>query len=404
VERAKVKKLRRIAICILPLLILCVGWAGGGAKHAQSKAAAAPQTTSAHFAYGGNAAEIPADFIDHLVFIPVRVNQGEPSLFELDTTARTSSIDPERAAELGLGRVTTPELNLSGVNVSFSDFAEARKPDFAARFGRTYRGTLGNDFLTSVVADIDYQRETMRLYDPAVYKYAGHGKAVGLTFVDGMPVVKAKVKVEGRSVEADFAVNTALAAPVLIYDKYAQAHRLSLRKSISAASLPLAGAQDDAIGRLERFEIGPYRVQASLVVFAKRNPPANHDARLAGEIGAEMLRRFEVVFDYERGVIYLNPNGEFNSEDFEDMSGLTITAGGPNLKKFVITEVRPNTPGSDAGLRKGDVIEGINGDAAADLSLMELRKLFHQLGSPYDLVVTRNGKTFHAALQMRRLL
>jgi hypothetical protein len=404
VERAKVTTLRRIAICILPLLILCLGWAGGRAARVQSKAAAAPRTTSAHFAYGGNAAEIPADFIDHLVFVPVRVNQNEPSLFELDTTARTSSIDPERAAELGLGRVTTPVLNLSGVDVSFSDFAEAPKPDFAARFGRTYQGTLGNDFLASVVADIDYERETMRIYDPAVYKYAGHGKAIRVTFVDGMPVVKAKVNVEGRSVEADFAVNTALEAPVLIYDKYAQAHKLSLRKSISAASLALAGAEDDAIGRLERIEIGPYRVQASLVVFAKQNPPASHHTRLAGEIGAEMLRRFGVVFDYARGVIYLDPNGEFNSEDFEDMSGLTITAGGPNLKRFVITEVRPNTPGSDAGLHKGDVIEGINGEAAADLSLMELRRLFHQLGSPYDLVITRDGKSFHAALQMRRLL
>lgn len=389
---------------ILPLLIVCLGPSEGRAKHAQSKAAIAPRTTSAHFAYGGNAAEIPADFIDHLVFIPVRVNQGEPSLFELDTTARTSSIDPQRATELRLGRVTTPVLNLSGVNVSFSDFAEAPKPDFAARFGRAYQGTLGNDFLTSVVADIDYGRETMRLYDPAVYKHAGHGKAIRVRFVDGMPVVKAKVKVEGRSVEGDFAVNTALDAPVLIYDPYAQAHRLSLRKSISAASLPLAGAQDDAIGRLERFEIGPYKVQDGLVVFAKQDPPTSHDARLAGEIGAEMLRRFDVVLDYEGGVMYLHPNGEFNSEDFEDMSGLTITAGGPNLKKFVITEVRPNTPGADAGLRKGDVIEGVGGDAAADLSLMELRNLFHQLGSPYDLVITRNGKTFHVSLQLRRLL
>lgn len=396
--------MRRIAICILPLLILCLGWAGGPGAPAQSKAAVAPQTTSAHFAYGGNAAEIPADFISHLVFVPVRVNQGEPSLFELDTTARTSSIDPKRAAELGLGRVTTPVLSLSGVNVSFSDFAETPKPDFAARFGRRYQGTLGNDFLASVVADIDYERETMRLYDPAVYKYAGHGKAIRVRFVDGIPVVKAKANVEGRSIEADFAVNTALDAPVLIYDTYAQARELSLRKSISAASLPVAGAKDDAIGRLRRFEIGRYSVQGSLVVFAKQDPSIRHDARLAGEIGAEMLRRFGVVFDYAHSVIYLDPNDNFNSEDFEDMSGLTITAGGPNLKTFVITEVRPNTPGSDAGLHKGDVIEGINGDAAADLSLMELRKLFHQLGPPYDLVITRNGKTFHATLQMRRLL
>jgi len=372
---------------------------------AQSRSSVEPPAScTAKFAFGGNAAEIPADFIDHLVFVPARVNQGEPSLFELNTTAPTSSIDPERAAALGLGRVTTPVLNLSGVDLSYSEFAETPMPDFAARYGREYRGTLGNDFMASVVADIDYARETMRLYDPAVYKYSEHGKAVRVTFVDGIPIVKAKVKVGGRSIDANFVVNTALDAPVLIYDKYAEAHQLSPPKSISGASMPLEGADNDTIGRLDRFQIGPYQVQASLVVFSKRNPPVSDDSKLAGEIGAEMLRRFSVVFDYSRGDIYFQPNSEFNSEDFEDMSGLTITAGGPNLRRFQITDVRPNTPGADAGLRKGDVIEGVNGDAAADMSLTDLRRLFHQLGPPYDLVITRNGKSFHAAIQMHRLL
>jgi len=397
--------LKRIGIHILPLLVLCCGWAAVRSALAQSHSPEPPPATcTAKFAYGGNAAEIPADFIDHLVFVPARVDQGEPSLFQLNTAAPTSSIDPGRARALGLGRVTTPVLNLSGVDIAFSQFAESSRPDFAARYGREYRGTLGNDFLASVVADIDYARETMRLYDPSVYKYSGRGKALRVTFVDGVPVVKSKMKVGGRSIDADFVVNTALDAPVLIYDKYAQAHQLSLPKSISAASMPIEGAENDAIGRLDRFQIGPYQVQASLVVFSKDAPPVSHDSKLAGEIGAQMLRRFGVVFDYSRREIYLAPNSEFNTDDFEDMSGLTVIAGGPNLKRFEITEVRPNTPGADAGLRKGDIIEGVNGDAAADMSLMDLRKLFHQLGPPYDLVITRNAKSFHAALQMHRLL
>jgi PDZ domain len=395
---------KRSAIFILPL-VLCACWAGHRAALAQSAAAAAqPPVAVSRFQNGGNAAEIPADFIDHLVFIPVRVNQGAPSLFELNTAARETSIDPGRSAELGLGRLASPVLNLSGLDVSLADLAETPDTDFAERFGRTYRGTLGNDFLGSVVADIDYARETVQLYDPTVYKYRGHGKGLRVTFVDGIPVVKAKANVEGRAIEADFVVNTALDAPVLIFDKYAEAHRLSPRKSISAASMPIEGAVDDALGRLERFQIGPYTVEAGLVVFSRQNPPKARDPKLAGEIGAAMLRRFGIVFDYARQEIFFDPNSEFNSEDFEDMSGLTIAASGPNLKKFEITGVRPNTPGADAGLRKGDIIEGIDGDAAADLSLADIRKLFHQLGPPYELVITRNGKTFDTNLQMHRLL
>lgn len=395
--------LKQIAI-VLPL-VLCLGWLSYRSAIAQTPAKAAPQSTpTAKFENGGNAAEIAAAFVDHLVFVPVRVNQGEPSLFELDTSARDSSIDPSRATALGLSAVKSPVLNLSGLDVSFSDLAEKPEPDFAARLGRPYQGTLGNDFLDAVVAEIDYARETMQIYDPAVYKYTGHGKGLRVTFVDGLPVVKAKAVIEGRGIDGDFLVNTALDAPVMIFGKYADAHRVSLRKSISAASTPIEGAEHATLGRLGRFQIGPYTVEAALVLFSGENPPVAHDAKLAGEIGAEMLRRFGVVFDYPRQQIFFVPNSEFNSEDFEDMSGLTITASGPNLKKFEITDVRQFTPAADAGLRKGDIIEGINGDAAADLSLVEIRSLFRQLGPPLEFVITRNGKTFKTSLQMHRLL
>lgn len=399
--------MKRIAILLLLTLTFCVYRLGPRPALAQKRATAAdesPAAAVAHFKNGGNAAEIPAAFIDHLVFIPVRVNQSEPSLLELDTAARSSSIDPGRAAELGLGKLATPVLNLSGLDVSFSEFVETPKPDFATRMGRPYQGTLGNDFLASVVAEINYARETMQLYDPAVYKYKGRGKGFSVTFVDGMPVLKAKAIVEGRSVKADFIVNTALDAPVLIYHQYAEAHRLSLRRSISAASLPIQGAENDTIGRLSRFQLGPFQVEEGLVVFSRRAPPMSRGAQLAGEIGVEMLRRFRVIFDYPHKQIYFAPNSEFQSQDFEDMSGLTITAGGPNLKKFEITRVRPNTPGADAGLRKGDIIEGVDGDAAADLSLTDLRSLFHQVGHACELVITRNGKTLNVTMTMHRLL
>lgn len=394
---------KRIAI-IFPLMV-CLCWAGHRSANAQTPSRSAQSSTpTVKFAYGGDAAEIAAAFIDHLVFVPVRVNQGEPSLFELDTSARESSIDPVRAKDLGLGAVKSPVLNLSGLDLSFSSLAETPRAEFAARFGRPYQGTLANDFLNAVVADIDYARETMQLYDPGVFKHKGRAKGVRVSFVDGLPVVKAKAVIDGRGIDGTFLVNTALDAPVLIFQKYADSHRLSLHKPISAASMPIAGAAQATLGRLQKFQIGAYTVQASLVVFSRENPPIARDAKLAGEIGADMLRRFGVVFDYPRQLIFFDPNSEFNSEDFEDMSGLTITAGGPNLKKFEITEVRPNTPGADAGLRKGDIIEGINGDAAADLSLADIRRLFRQLGPPLEAVITRNGKTVKASLQMHRLL
>jgi len=79
------------------------GFAARRAPQASVNASFAPQSASpVHFTAGGNAAEIPAKFVGNLVFLPVRVNDGKPSLFELDSTAQASSIDSGRAAEVSL--------------------------------------------------------------------------------------------------------------------------------------------------------------------------------------------------------------------------------------------------------------------------------------------------------------
>ena len=137
----------------------------------------------ARFAFGGNAAEIPAEFLDSLIFLPVDINKTQPSLFELDSTSAASSINPARATELGLVNFQDPVLNLPGVGMPFTNFAAIDKPNFSAETGQPYLGTLGGDFLSRVIVEIDYARQTVRLYDPGVYKYLGMGTAFPLKFV-----------------------------------------------------------------------------------------------------------------------------------------------------------------------------------------------------------------------------
>jgi len=47
-----------------------------------------------------------------------------------------------------------------------------------------------------------------------------------------------------------------------------------------------------------------------------------------GSIGAEIFRRFKVVFDYERGTMYLKKNGNFKSHFKYNKSGIEIEQNG----------------------------------------------------------------------------
>jgi C-terminal processing protease CtpA/Prc len=117
-----------------------------------------------------------------------------------------------------------------------------------------------------------------------------------------------------------------------------------------------------------------------------------------------MLRRFTVTFDYPHQQIILAPDRDLRTDDLEDMSGITIIASGPALKTFEVTQVHPGTPGSDAKIRKGDIIEGIDDEAAADLSLADIRELFREPGHKHKLLLQRNGQTLTVTIQTRQLL
>jgi PDZ domain len=369
----------------------------GGARQAPA--------ASARFRGGGNAAEIPARFLGGLVFLPAAVNQSQPSLFLLDSTAPASTIDPDRRAELGISNLQPAVLNLSGVDLTLASLGELAKKDFAARVGRAYEGTLGNDFLACVVLEINYARQTVRLYDPASYQYAGRSKGMHVSFIDGLPALQAKMSVSGnKTVEGDFVIDTALDASLLISQAFARSHKLHPRKPIPGSFSVGEGADRAELARVSGFDLGLFSIPQSIGVFPQSDTLADRDRRLAGEIGAKMLARFIVTFDYPHQQIFLDASTNFRADEVEDMSGLVIQASRPGLKRFEVTEVWPHTPGADAGIRPGDIIEGINDEAAADMSLAEIRALFRQPAGRYKILIGRGTETVTVNVRMRHLL
>ena len=401
------RRVNALFVFIIFGLWVCLASPSHFALSAQANGTPTQLAPRVQFAFGGNAAEIPAEFDGNMIFLPVRVNQSRPSLFLLDSTADASSIDPDRAKELGVVPNQAAILNLNGVDIQLPSLPASAKPDFGLETGREYEGTLGSDFFKSVVVEIDYARRTVRLYDPAVYKYSGQGTAIHLSFAGRVPVAQAKFSVpKGKDLKADFLVNTALGASTAITEHYAETHRIltSHFKTIPVAGLLSGGGEPAQLGRLKEFQLDRYTVQGSLAVFTRSGLIQAGTASMAGEIGGGMLRRFTVVLDYPQQQMVLEPNSHFAEEDEEDKSGISVVAKGAGLRTFEIVQVAPGTPAAAAGLRKGDIIAGVDKDPAANLTLFEIRGLFQQAGYKYNLLIGRDEMTTDIMIQTRRLL
>jgi len=398
----------RFPISVFPFLFaLVLGFGWSATPHAQSNAA--PQATHAamRFAFGGNAAHIPVEFLHNLIFVPTRVNDSKTSLFELDTTVRASSIDPGRLMELGLTLERPPVLDFPGVEVPLAALPAIAKKDFAANVGRPYQGTLGGDLFCCAVMEISYWRQTLLLYDPGVYKYSGKGASLPLTFHEGVPVVHAKFALpEGKIREADFAVDTTLDASIVFSGQSGGKHgRFSSHMhTVPFNDLQLNGGEVVAMGRLKGFQLGPYWVVNPIVEFSQAKVAAASESNAAGVIGGGLLRRFTVIFDFPHQRMIVDANLHIREDEQEDKSGLTIVAGGPGLKRLEVVRVQPGTPGSDAKIQKGDVIEGVDDEAVADMTLDSLRDIFRQPAGQHKLLMSRNGQTVQVTIKLRQLI
>jgi membrane-associated protease RseP (regulator of RpoE activity) len=131
-----------------------------------------------------------------------------------------------------------------------------------------------------------------------------------------------------------------------------------------------------------------------------------------GSIGAEIFRRFRVVFDYERGKMYLKKNANFKSHFKYNKSGIEIEQNGlkwvedyvklensilksdgvsdqefgkliNNYKykfelkpNYVIANIRKKSAAEKCGLKVGDEIVSIGGVPVFRYSLQKINNLF----------------------------
>lgn len=118
-------------------------------------------------------------------------------------------------------------------------------------------------------------------------------------------------------------------------------------------------------------------------------------------IGNEILRRFEVVFDYTHMRLILEPNRHFRDAFDFDASGLTLRW---ERDAFLIHDVAKPSPAAEVGLQAGDAIIAIDGEAATSFRLDQVEKLFTQAGTSIQLTVRRSNKQLQISLPLRHRL
>ena len=138
-------------------------------------------------------------------------------------------------------------------------------------------------------------------------------------------------------------------------------------------------------------------------MFSQDKAGAFASDQLAGNIGARVANKFRLFLDYDRKRIIFEPNSTFAAPYDHAQSGISVVAEGDDYRVFRIRAVLEDSPASEAGLLKDDVITGVNNQPATELTLSKLNELFEH-PVPYKLTIRRGEQTLQLTLTPRRLL
>jgi len=258
------------------------------------------------------------------------------------------------------------------------------------------------------VVKIDFRAKNIRFYLPDKYTYRGRGEKIPIIIEDTKPYVYAS---------ATYADNCVVPIKVILDTGAGHALSLDLGEHIqlpdkiirAQLGRGLNGIISGSLGRIEKVKIGNYELQQVITSFPDTNSLATQVARhlnRQGNIGCELLKRFDVIFNYSKNYVVLKPNRKSFKESFErDMSGLEIRAEGNNFQRFIIEYIHPDSPAQQADLRRGDEIISINSHMASNLHLSDVIKILQRgEGKWIKLLLRRDNSLVYTEFKLKRMI
>lgn len=285
---------------------------------------------------GKNKADQPFEALDGRPVLLVRVNgQKEPFRFVLDTGSGMSVVSEETAKKLGLrpaarggmARAVGGKFEIVYGFLSSLEIGEVRVqrvPVYIRRFhdgNIPIDGYLGLSVITKFIATVDYGTNTFSLRRNSEFSLTRedlsstsnpppHSEAIEIpvrTTASGF--ISGEIRVEGIEKPQNFIIDTGASISV-ISEKLAELEEMAgYMQKTRMRIFGAAGVKDDVkLFVLPRVMLGPL-ARENLGAAVLDLEPINETAGFTqdGILGANFLRHFRISFDFQRGVIRLEP-------------------------------------------------------------------------------------------------
>ena len=367
---------------------------------------------------------LPFKLIRNLVVIQLKINNKGPYNFVLDTgvgflvITEPTLIDSirlpyKRAIKItGFGEghdyeayVTPPlKIDIPGLVSKNVSAAILKKDHFALSnyAGLPIYGLLGYEFFSRMAVKVSFSDSTINIAEQKNMRYYKKAIKIPLSIEDRKPYLTTRiVYANGTEKQVKLVVDLG-AGHCLSLENLTNKSKLQNKFIKADLGMGMQGQINGSLSRIKEIDLGKYKLSNIITAFPDDDTQSLSVPR-DGNIGLGLLKKFDIIFDYANGAMYLKPNSAFTEPSEHDMSGLSYYSLGDEYNHIIIYNVEPGSPGDEMGLKKNDEIVSINFRPVKMLSLQQIDNLFKsETGRTLLLEIFRDKKYYRRALILKR--
>lgn len=258
--------------------------------------------------------------------------------------------------------------------------------------------------------------------------------------------MRASIRLENKTVPVKLLIDTGGSDAVWLFEDKESGISVPDKFFDDFLGRGLSGSVYGKRAKIDNFRIKDFNLKSvnaafpdsASVAYAKRIKDRN------GSVSGEILKRFNIIFDYQKARITLKKNSNFSNPFYYNKSGITLEHSGVRVVKerespgllflgksgsgntdatnkstivlsgsvkyslaaaFTVVELREGSPAKLAGVELGDVVLSVNGKDAHNYSLQDIVQLFYgETGKRVSLLVDRNGIRLRFQFRLENLL
>ncbi|SNR78926.1 Aspartyl protease [Maribacter sedimenticola] len=381
--------------------------------------------------------KVKFELINNLMVIPVEVNGTELS-FVLDSGVGTpilfnlsdqDSIQLNNVTEItinGLGegdpinalKSTGNKVKLGNVQNLMQNIYVVMDAgiNFSPNLGVPIHGIIGYDLFRDFVVDINYTNKSIKFYDPDSYTHrtAKNSRVLDLSVIRKKAYLNAHVLVkDDKEVPVKLLLDTGSSDAVWLFED--DQLKIPHKYYEDFLGKGLAGNIYGKRTKIHRLKISDFVLKDAKAAFPDMetfNSIMDFGGR-NGSLGGEVLKRFNMVFDYGNRKLVLRKNANFNKMFTYNISGINLEHAGVRyvaeriadrngvvhnnertygdvqiilqgatrlslVPEIIVSGIRQGSPAHSAGLQEGDVILAVNGKRIYRYKLQEIMTMLNE--------------------------